>query len=147
MYKNIEENKTTQFYLRLRLIKHKSRLIHPITWIKNLLIRSVYFLHTYNLAVSLIHFLLFFLEYRLVVSHCHSFHLSRRVSLEIVNTEKKTEFQRSIMPSNQISAFNWQIWKKTLDLFMFYFFHAKFPHFCQKRDSVSIIYLMVLVRY
>ena len=141
MYKNIEENKTTQFCFRLRLIKNKSRLIHPITWIKNLLFRSVYFLHTYNLAVSLIHFLLFFLEYRLVVSHCHSFHLSRRVSLEIVNIEKKTEFQRSIMPSNQISAFNWQIWKKTLDLY------AKFPHFCQKRDSVSIIYLMVLVRY
>ena len=60
MYKNIEENKTTQFCFRLRLIKNKSRLIHPITWIKNLLFRSVYFLHTYNLAVSLIHFLLFF---------------------------------------------------------------------------------------
>ena len=52
MYKNPDQNKTTQFILRFKLVKHKSRLIFPM---------SVYFLHNDNLAVSLISFFFDFL--------------------------------------------------------------------------------------
>ena len=80
MYKNPDENKTTQFILRFKLVKHKSCLIFPM---------FVYFLHNDNLAVSLISFFLIFWEYCLVISHCHSFRLSWRVNLAIVYTAKK----------------------------------------------------------
>ena len=56
MHKNLEENKTANFILRLRKVKHKSRLVCPVTRIKNLLFTSAYFLHNYNLPVSLICF-------------------------------------------------------------------------------------------
>ena len=63
MYKNLEENKTANFILRLRKVKHKSRLICPVTRIKNLLISSAYFLHNYNFPVSLISFFIKILNY------------------------------------------------------------------------------------
>lgn len=63
MYKNLEEKKTANFILRLRKVKHKSRLICPVTRIKNLLITSAYFLHNYNFPVSLISFFIKILNY------------------------------------------------------------------------------------